>query len=247
MERFHEVAPTHKALSGSLDATLSYVQGNALTPTPVAVQPPDLFQLAPAPGAPTRTIPILKPLADYDGFAVHVWGSDKDPDQESDPFYAKLIEEGADGFFTQVPSQLHQYLCENGFPRPDGSPRCAQQICPEGQTGIAPDCAVVVVDKKSKLSRIKVVAKGKIKAGKKKKVTIKVSATPGLGAGKVTVRIKSSNRKVKIPASIKVKLKPGATVKKTVKIEAKSKAKGKVKITATSGGKGGSAKLKVKR
>ncbi|MEA5468672.1 glycerophosphodiester phosphodiesterase family protein, partial [Spirulina sp. 06S082] len=83
MERFHELAPDHKALSGSLDATLGYVNGNALSPVPVAVQPPDLFNLG---GTLVRTVPILKPLADYDGFAVHVWGSDSDPEQETDSF-----------------------------------------------------------------------------------------------------------------------------------------------------------------
>jgi glycerophosphoryl diester phosphodiesterase len=123
MERFHELAPGHKALSGSLDATLDYVNGSALTPVPVAVQPPDLFNL----GTLLRTVPILKPLADYDGFAVHVWGSDNDPEQESDPFYARLIEEGADGFFTQQPGKLHQYLCEAGIRRPDGTRRCSAQ------------------------------------------------------------------------------------------------------------------------
>jgi hypothetical protein len=123
MERFHELAPEHEALSGSLDATLDYVNGSPLAPTPVAVQPPDLFNL----GTLVRTVPILKPLADYDGFAVHVWGSDNDPEQEGDAFYARLIEEGADGFFTQEPAKLHQYLCEAGIRRPDGTRRCSAQ------------------------------------------------------------------------------------------------------------------------
>jgi len=61
MERFHELAPNHEALSGSLDATLGYVSGSALDPVPVAVQPPDLFDLG---GTLLRTVPVLKPLAD---------------------------------------------------------------------------------------------------------------------------------------------------------------------------------------
>ncbi|MBK8293880.1 MAG: hypothetical protein IPK93_03550 [Solirubrobacterales bacterium] len=255
MEKFHELAPSHKALSGSLDATVSYVTGNPLVPTPVAVQPPDIFNFG---GNDVRTIPILKPGADYDGFAIHVWGSDSDPAQESDSFYAKLIEEGADGFFTQEPSKLHQYLCEAGIARPDGSPRCSSQVCPEGQEGIAPEsckdipveacppdttgtrpfCAPVVTPpppkaEVKKLSFAKV--KGKTKAGKKRKLKLKIRATEG-SANWVKVRLKSSNRrKVKVRKYVKAKLKPGKTVKKVITLRSTRKAKGKVKITASSG------------
>jgi hypothetical protein len=131
IERFHELAPGHKALSGSLDGTVPYAFGGPISPAPVAIQPPDLFEF----GSVVRTVPLLKPFTDYDGFALHVWGSDKDPEQESDAFYARLIEEGADGFFTQSPGKLHQYLCEAGIRRPDGSQRCSSQ---------APDVAPVL-------------------------------------------------------------------------------------------------------
>lgn len=131
IERFHELAPGHKALSGSLDGTVPYAFGGPISPAPVAIQPPDLFEF----GSVVRTVPLLKPFTDYDGFALHVWGSDIDPEQESDGFYARLIEEGADGFFTQSPGKLHQYLCEAGIRRPDGSQRCSSQ---------APDVAPVL-------------------------------------------------------------------------------------------------------
>ncbi len=80
IERFHELAPTHKALSGSLDGTVPYAFGGPISPVPVAIQPPDLFEF----GSVVRTVPLLKPFTDYDGFALHVWGSDKDPAQETD-------------------------------------------------------------------------------------------------------------------------------------------------------------------
>ncbi|MGB0121126.1 MAG: glycerophosphodiester phosphodiesterase family protein, partial [Solirubrobacterales bacterium] len=265
MERFHELAPTHKALSGSLDATLSYVSGNPLTPTPVAVQPPDTYNLG-APIGTVRTVPLLKPLADYDGFAVHVWGDDPQPDASS--FYAQLIEEGADGYFTQQPGVLHEYLCENGIARPDGSPRCATQICPEGQEGIAPDnctlippvtcpegqvgtppnCGTDVVDPIASVKRIVISPKkGKIKAGKKIKLKIKLTAAnDGLSSG-VKVNLKSSNRKLKLPKSIRMSLNAGSTTTKTVFVKAKKSAKGKAKITAKAGGKKATAKLKIKR
>jgi glycerophosphoryl diester phosphodiesterase len=124
IERFHELAPNHLALSGSLDASVPYAFGQSIRPTPVAIQPPDLFDFS---GSLVRTVPLLKPFTDYDGYALHVWGSDIDPDQETDAFYARLIEEGADGFFTQQPGRLHQYLCEAGIRRPDGARRCRAQ------------------------------------------------------------------------------------------------------------------------
>ncbi|MGA7397866.1 MAG: glycerophosphodiester phosphodiesterase family protein [Solirubrobacterales bacterium] len=254
METFHAENPDHKALSGSEQATLSYVQGNPLVPTPVAVQPPDLYNFG---GTNVRTVPLLKPFADYDGFAMHVWGSDKDPDQEeTDAFYQTLIDEGADGFFTQKPAVLHEFLCRTGVARPDGSPRCATQICPEGQEGIAPDnctlippttcpegqtgtppdCTAVVVPPaaKSKIKKLKFnKVKKKTKSGKKLKLTLKITASEGT-ATKAKIKLKSSSRKVKLPRSITVKLKPGSTVRKKIVVKSNRKAKGKVRIKANS-------------
>ena len=251
MERFHELAPSHKALSGSLDATLGYVSGDPLTPTPVAVQPPDTYNLG-APIGTVRTVPLLKPLADYDGFAVHVWGDDPQPDASS--FYAKLIEEGADGFFTQQPGVLAEYLCENGIAAPDGSPRCAKQICPTGFTGISPsncnpipvlpcpegstgithDCKGPLLLAKSKITKLSFnKVKGKTKAGKKLKLTLKITAGKGT-VTKAKVNLKSSSKQVKVPKSITVKLKPGGTVSKVITLKSTSKAKGKVTIKAKS-------------
>jgi len=254
--------PEHKSYGGSLSATIDYLGGDPITPTPVALEPPDLYRLLPAPAGPLRTVPALKPWADHDGYKIFVWGSDLDPAQDTDPFYERLIAEGADSYNTPSPTTLAKYLCENGVAAPDGSPRCAQQVCPEGQEGIAPDnCKPIpcppgttgvspncVPDGDPATTVTKVVitpAKGKIKAGKKIKLTIKVTAKVGLGAApKVT--LKSSNRQVKLPKTIKFS-RTASTMKKTITVKATKKAKGKAKITATSGGKKGTASLTVKK
>jgi hypothetical protein len=43
---------------------------------------------------------------------------------ESEASYARLIALGTDGYMSSEPSRLAPYLCANGIPRPDGSPRC---------------------------------------------------------------------------------------------------------------------------
>jgi glycerophosphoryl diester phosphodiesterase len=261
--------PQHKSYSGSQSALLGYITGGEISPRPVALEPPDFYKLKPDDETSwVRTVPILKSLADYDGYKIYVWGSDHDPMQDTDEFYAKLISEGADSYNTPSPLTLAKYLCENGIASADGTPRCAEQVCPEGQTGIAPDncvpincpdgqegtppddCHTAVCPKGQEgtppdcqpipVPAVKVKQltfkpkKGKIKAGKKRAITLVVKATGGK-ASKVTIRLKSSNRKVKVPAKVTVRLKPKQTVKRKIVIRAKRNARGKAKITASSG------------
>ena len=244
LEAVHVARPEHKSFGGSLEKTVSYVTGSAITPTPVAVEPPDLYQLAPSPAAPTRTVPLLKPITDYDGYKIFVWGSDIDPEQDTPPFYARLIAEGADSYNTPSPTTLAAYLCTAGIAKPDGTPRCPGQVCPEGQTGIAPDNCVDVPATASKMVLAPV--KGSIKAGKSRKVKLKIWGAAGLPA-KVTVKLKSSNRRVTLPKSVKVTLKPKGTAIKTITIKASKKARGKAKITATSGTLKSTAVYKIKK
>ncbi|HTU15548.1 MAG TPA: glycerophosphodiester phosphodiesterase family protein [Solirubrobacterales bacterium] len=262
LDAMHAARPEHKSFGGSLAASVDYLGGAPITPTPVAIEPPDLYRLFPAPAGPLRTVPALKPWADHDGYKIFVWGSDLDPAQDTDAFYEQLIAEGADSYNTPSPTTLAKYLCENGIAAPDGTPRCAQQVCPEGQEGIAPDnckpipCPPGTVgtspncephpDPATTVSKVAITpAKGKIRAGKKTKLTIKVNAKIGLdGAPRVT--LKSSNRQVKLPKTIKF-AKASSTMKKTITVTATKKAKGKAKITASSGGKKGTATLTVKK
>jgi glycerophosphoryl diester phosphodiesterase len=215
LERFHELAPNHKALSGSLDASVTYAFGGPLSPVPVAIQPPDLFNLN---GNDLRTVPILRESADYDGFAIHVWGSDKDPAQESDPFYAQLIEEGADGFFTQVPSKLHQYLCEAGIRRPDGSQRCSAQ---------APDLS-------PKLRFYSFKGPKRLRAGKTASFTILLGNTGNtvMTGLKACIAVsKKASRTIKVPACVRTgKVSPGGLFKRRMRIRTKRRAKGKVRL-----------------
>ncbi len=253
-----EKGKTHNALTAGEGELLDYVssQGeNPIEPTPVALQPPDRRQLAP--GVIVETVPLLRENATYDGFAIHVWPSGS-PDSEVT--WQKVMDQGADGFFTDKPGALHEYLCENGVPRPDGSLRCAQQQCPEGKEGYAPNCTDIpvgecppnttgtppvctpIVDKpplpltpNAKVKKLGFVKpKGKTKAGKKRKLTLKVTATKGKATW-VKIRLKSASRRVKVRKFVKVKLKPGKTVKKVITLKSTRKAKGKVKITASSG------------
>ncbi|MGK2932944.1 MAG: glycerophosphodiester phosphodiesterase family protein [Solirubrobacterales bacterium] len=228
LDAMHAARPEHKSFGGSEKATLAYLKGDPITPTPVALEPPDYFNLPPW----VRTVPILKPGTDHDGYQIFVWGSNHDPAQDTDPFYATLIAEGADSYNTPSPTTLAAYLCTAGIARPDGSPRCDEQICPEGQEGIAPNDCVDIPSAIRKLAFVKV--KGKTKAGNKRKLTLRVSAFRGLQSS-AKIRLKSSSRKVKVPKSITVKLKPGATVKRVITVRSTRKAKGKVKLTATAG------------
>ncbi len=258
VEKFNQLAPGHKALSGSLDATLGYVSGDPLTPTPVAVQPPDIFNLPPV----LRTVPILKPLADYDGFAVHVWGSDEDPLQESDPFYAKLIDEGADGFFTQRPSALHQYLCEAGIRRPDGSQRCALQApdvvpCPDGTEGQAPTCTPILPDPEAALEVYSVTGKSKVRAGRSPgyRILLQNTGDAAMEGAEVCLTVpQKQRRKVKLPRRCTPirKIGPGGVFNPRFKVVTGKGSRGKVKLkfkVATDEAGNGTAKktLKISR
>lgn len=261
LDKFHELAPGHKAMGGTESGILSYVQGNPISPTPVAVQPPDTYDLG---GNLVDTVPILKPKTDADGYAIHVWPANDSIDGPA--LWQKMIDQGANGFFTDRPSQLHDYLCSTGVPRPDGTPRCASQVCPEGQTGIAPNkcvdipiqqcpegqvgtppnCSVVIVDPATILTAVSVSPKkGNLKAGKTLKLKLTIKATPGMGPNGFKVNLKSSNRQVKLPKSVVVNLK-GNQGSRTIKVRATRKARGKATITATSGKFKAKATLKVK-
>jgi glycerophosphoryl diester phosphodiesterase len=230
LDAMHAARPQHKSFSGSQDGLLGYIQGHPITPTPVAVEPPDYFSFS---GNWLRTVPILKPWAVHDGYRIYVWGSDHDIAQDTDPFYAKLIEEGADSYNTPSPLTLATYLCNAGIAKPDGSPRCPAQECPEGQTGIAPDNCVDIPAIKVESLRFKP-KKTRLKAGKKRVLTLAISTTDGYG-GFATIRLRSSNRKVRVKKSIKLKLVPGETITKRVVVKAGKRARGKAKITARSG------------
>jgi glycerophosphoryl diester phosphodiesterase len=224
IEAFHTAAPNHLALGGSLEGTLSYVTGNPITPTPVAVQPPDRYNLG---GNVVDTLPLLRPFFEYDGFISVVWPSDLDETQETDPWYAKLISQGADAINTMFPSRLHQYLCTNDIPRPDGSPRCDAQRIKLKSLNLGPK-------------------KGQIKAGKKRTLVINLSSTAGV-AGEATIRLRSSNRNVKVLRnSIPVEFVPSKSSKLKVVVLANRKARGKAVITATSGKLTSKATLTVK-
>jgi len=231
IEAFHTAAPNHLALGGSLDKTLAYVQGNAITPTPVAVQPPDKYDLGG--GNVVDTLPLLSPHFEYDGYISVVWPSDLDETQETDPWYAKLISQGAGAINTMFPSRLQTYLCDNNIPRPDGTPRCAKQECPEGFTGTQPDCVLIPVAAKVTKVSLKP-AKSSVKAGGKKILTLSVSASNGKPSS-ATIQLKSSNLKVKLPKTVRVGLRGNGTVTKKVVVRVNRTAKGKATITATSG------------
>ena len=242
IEEFHEAAPNHLALGGSLEGTLDYVTGKAITPTPVAVQPPDKYNLG---GNIVDTLPLLRQHFEHDGFIAVVWPSDLDETQETNPWYEKLISQGADAINTMFPSRLHDYLCAAGIARPDGSPRCDEQICPEGQTGIAPDNCVDLPAVKVKSLRFGG-RKGQVKAGGKTTLVLSISTTDGY-KGSATVRFRSSNRNVKVKKSITVNLQPGVTVKKRIVVSATRKAKGRATVTATSGKFSTRSNLTVKK
>lgn len=242
MEKFHELAPGHKALTASEEALLGYISSRPIVPTPVAAQPPDLYDFG---GDHVRTVPLLTYQTKHDGYAVHVWGSGEDPEEDTPPFYRRLIEEGADGFFTQVPSVLHRFLCEEGVPRLDGSPRCAEQ-CPPGTGWDGRGCADVITDPATVVTRLVTAPKrGRIKAGSKRRLVVRVRARPGLNRT-VTVRLRSSNRRVKVRRRVVVRL-SGKTGKATVPVRANRRARGRATITATSGKHRARSRLKVVR
>lgn len=243
MEKFHELAPGHKALSASEEALLGYISGSPVTPTPVAAQPPDLYGVG---SNPLRTVPALIEHTEHDGYALHVWGSGKDPAEDTPPFYRRLIEEGADGFFTQVPSQLHQFLCEEGIPRPDGSARCASQECPAGTTGVQPNCEPIVIsDPASVLTSLTLKPKQRrLKAGKRMRMVVSGKVKPGLG-GIFRVRLRSSNRQVRVPKVVRLRRTTGRTARVAFTVRATRRARGSARIVARAAGFKAVARVKV--
>lgn len=248
IERFHELAPNHLALGGSLSGTLAYVQGEPITPTPVAVQPPDKFNLPPV----VDTLPILRPMFEYDGFISVVWPSDLDPTQETDAWYEKLIGQGANAINTMYPGKLHQYLCEAGIRRPDGSQRCGLQPpdavpCPEGTQGEAPTCVPIPEPKvaKLKLHSVRLVSPRKRGAGRQAaiRVLLQNTGTGELRRVKVCAKVpKRKRRMIKTPRCRKFSsIKPGSVREFTIRARSTRKARGKVrirvKVTSANGGK----------
>ncbi|MBN8866576.1 MAG: hypothetical protein J0H98_03385 [Solirubrobacterales bacterium] len=264
LDAMHAARPEHKSYGGSLNGTAGYLNGFPIEPTPVALEPPDYYQFGSG-GPWIRLVPLLRPWADHDGYKIYVWGSDHDPAQDTPEFYAKLIEEGTDSYNTPSPTTLAAYLCTAGIAKPDGSPRCPGQVCPEGQTGIAPDHCVdipkcpegtegtppncepiVIVDPATVITKLTLSPKkGKVKAGKVMRLKLTVRAKLGMGPGRFKINLRSSNRQVKVPRSVVVSLK-GAVTKKTVKVRATRKAKRRAVITAKSGKRVARATLQVK-
>lgn len=239
LERFHELAPGHKALGATEDELLDYaLLDDPITPTPVALQPPDNYNLS---GTVLDTVPILKTKAERDGYAIQVWPQNGSVDGPE--LWQKMLDQGAAGFFTDKPSELHAYLCENGIPRPDGSPRCPAQVCPKGQTGFAPDnCSLT----RGTLAAFAMGPKrGKVKAGKKAKLRIRLKNSGGAPL-KVRINLRSSNRQVKVKRSIVVKVPGLKTITRVVPVKATRKAKRKAVITVRTQGKTRKSVLKVK-
>ncbi|MCO5314630.1 MAG: hypothetical protein M9938_00470 [Solirubrobacterales bacterium] len=230
MDAFHAAAPNHLAFSASEEATLGYLSGTPVTPTPVSLQPPDYYDLN---GGWLRTVPVLRTPARFDGYSLIIWGSDHDPLQDTAPYYRQLITEGANGINTTRPGQLNQYLCEAGVPRPDGTARCESQECPPPSIGVRPRCRTV--EPASQVQSVRL-SPGRvtIRAGRRGYVWLRVRVTPGMGLPRVKVRLRSSNRRVRLPRSVQVDPYRKAT---RIRIRADRKARGSSLITATAEGK----------
>jgi glycerophosphoryl diester phosphodiesterase len=88
-----------------------------LEPDPVAFQVPPFFGGIDAPA-----FLLNNKRAHEQGYAVHVWTNG--PGDETPESYGRLIELGVDGIISSNPGRLHDFLCANGIPRPDGAQRC---------------------------------------------------------------------------------------------------------------------------
>jgi glycerophosphoryl diester phosphodiesterase len=111
--------PPHVALAPGPVGITTYI-ATGLPPIPDVAA----FQVPPKQaGLDLPTLLLSLPRqAHADGYAVHVWPNGEEP--ESEASYARLIALGIDGYISSEPSRLAAYLCANGIPRPDGSPRC---------------------------------------------------------------------------------------------------------------------------
>lgn len=234
--KFHELHPDHKALSAGEDSLLSYIQGNPVVPTPVAAQPPEIYNLG---GNPIPTVPVLKPHTDHDGFAIHVWPRG----DEGPTLWQTVIDQGADGFFTQQPGELHEFLCEQGIPRPDGTPRCPAQECPRGKTGYAPDNCEFTP---GTLAGFKVVPKKrKLAAGRKAKVKVTLKNSGGAPL-KLKIVFRSNNRQVKVRKSLNVTVPGLKTITRAVPVRATRKAKRRAVIKVRVNGKSRKSVFQIK-
>ncbi len=119
--KFNELAPTVD-VSASLSSMLALFGGDDLpiTPDPAALQVPMVLGDLDPPG-------ILQDMdANGLGYAVHAWTDGAGT--ENAESYGHLIESGVQGIMTSSPAVLHDYLCRSGVRRPDGSPRCEDQL-----------------------------------------------------------------------------------------------------------------------
>ncbi len=228
IEAFHNAMPEHDSISGSLDATNDYALGGQPFDPPIqAMQPPDKYELSP--GVFIDTPEFLKGIMDTNGddYAIHVWGADGT--DENDALYARLVDAGMQGFFPQDSTELATFLCANHVPDATGTPRCTPPAEPVGPIG--------------SLGKVST-KKGKIKAGKKAKVS--GSVTNGGDQAMTNVRVCLDIPK-KVRKALKAKcvtvgdVAPGATAEFTITVKSKKKkAKGKyklgVEVTSDNGG-----------
>jgi len=135
---------------------------------------------------------------------------------------------------------------EPGTPAEDCIPDVVEECTPP-QIGTFPDC-VDPIDEPgpAEITKVAVTGPGKIKAGKKVKLTVKVTNTGEQASGSIKVTLKSTNKQVKVPKSVTVNVPAGKTASKKITVKAGKKAKGKATITAKYGSKSGKKSLKVK-
>jgi glycerophosphoryl diester phosphodiesterase len=113
---FHAQAPSVH-LAPAVADVVSFITGNPLDPDVVAFQIPPLYN-----GLPAAQILVKEQAVQSQGYAVHIWtNSDYD---ETFPGYKDMVDLGVDGIMTSSPRNLNNFLCQEGIPHPDGSPRC---------------------------------------------------------------------------------------------------------------------------
>ena len=246
LEAFHAAAPDHLAMGGSLEGTLSYVQGNAITPTPVAIEPPDRYNLG---GTLVDTLPLLRPHFEYDGFISVVWPSDLDPDQETDAWYGKLIDQGADAINTMYPGRLHQFLCASGIRRPDGRQRCGRQPadripCPERASADQPTCRPLPFAQ-LRLAAVRLRSGKRQQAGTKARieVVIRNSGNIALTGTRICLTVPGGRRgTVNLPACRRPgEVGAGTGRKISLKAGSSRRAKGRVRFTVRATSRNGGA------
>lgn len=118
IEHFDNLAPD-VALAPGLTDTASYVI-TGLQPDPDVAA----FQVPPSQGPATNVPETIINIrgAHQQGYAVHVWPNGPEGDTEAE--YKRFVDLGVEGYMASKPLRLHNYLCANEVPRPDGSDRC---------------------------------------------------------------------------------------------------------------------------